>query len=96
MDDPELPVKLEPCTGDAQLESVMLALTKLTLLRRITFHTLLKEEYDAGITGCDYLVITAFTNREIDEALDKLRDAGNNVELLRVEPTQKEAQHAAD
>ena len=96
VDAPELPVRLDPCTGDAQLEAVMLALAKLTLPRRITFQTLLKEEYDAGVTGCDYLVITAYTNPEINEALDKLRDAGNNVEVLLAEPTQKEAPHAAD
>ena len=96
VDDPELPVRLEPCTGDAQLESIMLALAKLTLLRRVTFHTLLQQEYDAGTSGMDYLVITAFTNPEIDEVLSRLRDAGNNVEVLRVELTAEEDNHAAD
>ncbi|MEA4823413.1 MAG: DUF58 domain-containing protein [Clostridiaceae bacterium] len=96
IDDPEIAMRLEPCTGDAQLSTILLTLAKCNLWRRVTFHTLLKEEYDLGTTGCDYLVITAYTNKEIEEELGKLRDAGNNVEVLTVEHTPKEDLHAAD
>lgn len=96
IDDPESPMRLDPCSGDSQLQTILLTLAKLTLLRRVTFHTFLKEEYDSGVTGMDYLVISAYTNEEIDDALQKLRDAGNNVETLTVERTPKEELHAAD
>jgi len=73
-----------------------MTLAKLSFWRRVTFHTLLKETYDAGLSACDILVITAFTDDEIEEGLQKLRDAGNNVEVLTVEHTPEEELHAAD
>ena len=96
VDDPEAPVWLKPCTGSEQLSSILMTLAKLSFWRRVTFHTLLKETYDAGLSACDILVITAFTDDEIEEGLHKLRDAGNNVEVLTVEHTPEEELHAAD
>lgn len=96
IDDPETPVRLSPCTGDEQLQSILLTLSKLNLWRRVTFQTLLKEEYDSGLTGCDILILSAYTTEDIDAEIERLRSAGNHVEVLTIPATQKEDSHAAD
>lgn len=96
IDDPETPLRLDPCTGGEQLQSILLALAKLNLWRRVTFQTLLKEEYDRGLTGCDILIISAYTSEDIEIEITKLREAGNNVEILTIAPTPKEDQNVAD
>ncbi|MBR6747894.1 MAG: DUF58 domain-containing protein [Clostridia bacterium] len=90
IDDPETQVRLTPYTSAEQLNSLLLALAKLTHNRRQTFQKLLEMEADEGLTGCDILIISAYTCEEIDEQVERLRGLGNAVEFLMVEPTPPE------
>lgn len=85
-DDPEEELSLEPQSGAGQLNDLMHMMARMTTRRRCTFKTML-ERQTATVSGCDILVIAAFTSEELEEQFDRLRASGNAVEQLTVERT---------
>ncbi len=91
VDAPELPARLAPSAGAQQLTALLTLLSKLTYSRRATFQTLLAGEAEEGLSGCDILVLSAYSNALIEEQLERLRARGNSVEILFVDQSPPDA-----
>ena len=87
VDNKEEDVFCEAGGGMDQMERIMLALAKLSLWRKYSFATMIDRLLSTGLTGRDILIISAYTDENIDLAIHKLREAGNNVEILSVPHT---------
>jgi len=87
VDEPETPVYLPPFSSAEQLSSILLALAKLTIQRSKLFQNMLEDLADSGMSGYDIVLITAYTCAGIEEQAQRLRDQGNSVEFLMVDPT---------
>ncbi len=88
--DSENECSLEPRSSDGQLTEIFTLLSKLTLVRRSTYQTMLSNEADKVTSGVDYLLVTSFVNEYIEQSIERLRENGNNVELLIVEDTEQD------
>ena len=73
--------------GMDQMETIMRALARLSLWRKYSFATMIDRLLSDDITARDILIISAYTDENIDLGIQKLRDAGNNVEVLSVPHT---------
>jgi len=69
------------------METIMRALARLSLWRKYSFATMIDRLLSDDITARDILIISAYTDENIDLGIQKLRDAGNNVEVLSVPHT---------
>ncbi|NLD88421.1 MAG: DUF58 domain-containing protein [Clostridiales bacterium] len=92
VDDEENECVIEPRSSEGQVTEVFTILSKLTLVRRQTFQTMLANQVAKGLTGIDYLIVTAFVDENIEKQISLLRDGGNNVEVLFVEPVEKDGE----
>lgn len=91
--DSEDECELEPRSSDGQVTEIFTLLSKLTLVRRTTFQTMMSNRADKEMTGYDYLVITAFVDENIERHIEHLRESGNNVEVLIVDPVEKDGEN---
>ena len=84
IDDKENMVHLDPCANSEHLAAIFEALSKLTLMRRYTFPTMLEQEITNGITNRDILIVSAYIDDNTEIQIARLRAAGNSVEIIHV------------
>jgi len=76
-------VALPPAFGRAHRDEIFAAMAEIKLIRTRSFHMLLREAAET-VCDSDILLITRFVTKEMDAEIDKLRKAGNKVELYMV------------
>ncbi len=84
-------VQLLPKGGAAREEELLTALARLTLRRTLAFPTFLDTLQ--GVEDMDVVVLSCYDSPQLQQGLDKLRHAGNQVHLhlLNFEPAGGEA-----
>jgi len=70
---------LPPSAGSAREEELLAAMARLKIRFIKNFHEFLDELM--GMTGVDFLLITAYTCPEIEERIEELRQRGNTVHV---------------
>lgn len=85
LDDQETVAYIEPRSGSTQITEIFDLIAKLTLIRVVSFGTLLRQVVSQGLNNLDLLLITAYTDELIDQQIEFLRTAGNHVEILSPE-----------
>lgn len=74
---------LPPAAGAAREEELLSAMARLKIRFIKNFHEFLDELM--GMTGVDFLLITAYTCPEIEERIEELRHRGNTVHVHMLE-----------
>lgn len=82
IDEPGKPVRIPPKSGITHLTYLFEAMAKLVIEREVTFYTFLEEDIQSGITATDFLFITPYISERIENQMARLRDRGNEVEIL--------------
>ncbi len=82
LDDVETITYLEPQSGAAQVTEIFDTLAKMSLMRVVSFGSLLQGIVARGLSNLDYLLITAYTDELIDSQIEAIRAAGGYVEIL--------------
>jgi len=90
IDDDEHECYSEPRSSEEQLTEIFTLLSKLTLVRKSTYQTMLSNQADEMLTGIDYLLVTPFVDEHIEQQIERLRENGNNVEVLTVYPKEED------
>lgn len=78
------PVRIGPAAGSRHQIAIMESLARMTILRSISFYTLLDQELERDPNHTDYLLITAVVDQETEDRIHRLRTKGNAVEILRI------------
>lgn len=86
IDEPGSPIRITPGSGEGQMLFLLETMAKLVIERSVTFHTFLEEDISKGISGIDFLFITASINQRIENQIKRLKDHGNSVEILWLHP----------
>ncbi len=82
LDDQETVAYVEPRSGNTQITEIFETIAKLTLIRVVSFGTLLRQIAAQGIANLDFLLITSYTDELIEKQIENIRAAGNHVEVL--------------
>lgn len=90
---PKQPVSVESAGGSAQLTALYETMARLELSVSVSFASLLEEQYKSGIQHADILLITPFVSDQIQHWIDRLRAAGNGVEVLQLEKPHQRTHH---
>jgi uncharacterized protein (DUF58 family) len=86
IDEPGHPVRILPRSGMSHLTYLFEVMARLVIERQVTFYTFLEEDIVSGITGTDFLFITSYISERMENQIAKLRERGNAVEILYLEP----------
>ncbi len=78
------PIRLEPTTGKQHQLTLFENLARLTILRSISFNTMLERELERNPNNMDYLLVTAVTDPDIEDSIHLLRAKGNAVEIFKI------------
>ena len=73
---------IPPKSGPEHLTAIFEGISRLLLNRTVSMQTFLQMQEQSIPDNCDILLITAFTNEEIDAQIQRLRSAGRYVEIL--------------
>ena len=82
LDDQETVAYVEPRSGNAQITEIFDTIAKLTLVRVVSFGTLLRQIAAQGLANLDFLLITSYTDELIEKQIEDIRAMGNHVEVL--------------
>lgn len=75
-------VKSSAQTGDSHLDTLLTLMARLRMRCNGSFHSLLEEDAEEGVTKRDYLLISAHQGARLQAAAAHLRELGNSVEWL--------------
>ena len=75
----------QPAGGNDQLETILRTLARLSLWRKYSFPTMIEHRLAEGLSGRDILIISAYVDDNMRTGIQKLREAGNHVEIIPVE-----------
>ncbi len=78
-------VRLMPEGGSTHLHRMLENMSGLSNRQAVSFGTILKEDSDAGMSGMDIIIITAYVNNTVDEQINYLKMLGNAVEIIRLD-----------
>lgn len=78
------PIRIEPTTGKQHQLTLFENLARLTILRSISFNTLLERELERNPNNMDYLLVTAATDPDMEDRIHLLRAKGNAVEIFKI------------
>lgn len=78
------PIRIEPTTGKQHQLTLFENLARLTILRSISFNTLLERELERNPNNMDYLLVTAVTDPDMEDRIHLLRAKGNAVEIFKI------------
>lgn len=81
-EDPKEPMFIAPQSGPEHLSAIFDGISRVLLQRTVNFHTFLQMQAPSIPDNCDLLLISAYTDDNIDEQIELLRAAGRYVELL--------------
>ena len=73
---------IAPQSGPEHLSAIFDGISRVLLQRTVNFHTFLQMQAPSIPDNCDLLLISAYTDDNIDEQIELLRAAGRYVELL--------------
>jgi len=82
IDCPGKPVRIPPKSGVAHLTYLFEAMAKLVIKREVTFFTFLEEDIQSGVAATDFLFITPYISERMENQIARLRERGNEVEIL--------------
>ncbi|XEC92531.1 DUF58 domain-containing protein [Paenibacillus tarimensis] len=82
VDGPKHIVRIEPRSGEDQLEHVFESMAKLNIEPAIPFDQLLEEEAELAGSRMDYYILTAFVSGKIKHQADRLRSSGHHVSFI--------------
>jgi uncharacterized protein (DUF58 family) len=83
-DDKTAEVSLPSRPSEHHLDSILLAMSRLLLQRRVELRQLLDHELDGGLTGYDVVILSAYWNEDLEERAVRLRRQGNAVTVVDV------------
>ncbi|MEK0315433.1 DUF58 domain-containing protein [Cohnella sp. 56] len=90
-----VPLRIEPAGGRRQLYALLDAMADFEPVVRLELGYLLEDLLRARMRGTNLLLITAFVTPKQEEALARLRQAGNRVEVLLLHQQRPAAAHRA-
>ena len=79
---PEEQMFLAPQSGPEHLTAIFESISRMLLQRTVNFHTFLQAQAPNIPDNCDILLITAYTDENIDQQIESLRGDGRYVEIL--------------
>ncbi len=82
LEDPKEQMFLAPQSGPEHLTAIYESIARILLQRTVNFHTFLQTQAPNIPDNCDILLITAYTDENIDQQIEALRGAGRYVEIL--------------
>ena len=71
--------------GNEHLLSILDAMSRLQMKRKLAFHSLLEEELVDNLEKNDYMIITAHMTPIIADHMERLRAKGHSVQILSLE-----------
>lgn len=74
---------MEPRSGNTQITEIFETIAKLTLIRVVSFGTLLRQIAAQGIANLDFLLITSYTDELIE---NKSRISGQPETMSKFSP----------
>ena len=77
-------LRIPPRCSEAQLDRILEALAVLKIRMTLDLHVLLDRELEAGISGLDILIVSAYWSAVLEERARKLRQMGNSVTWLKI------------
>lgn len=92
IDEPKEPVRVEPMSGQGQLELLLETMAKLIVARSIPFDTFLEQEVERMVSGMDILIISPYVSDKMRIQIERLQSGGNAVDvfLLKEDDTSRE------
>ena len=78
------PVRIEPTTGKQHQITILENLARLTILRCLSFNTMLDRELERNPNNTDYLLVTAVTDPDMEDRIRLLKAKGNAVEIFKI------------
>ncbi|NLO40410.1 MAG: DUF58 domain-containing protein [Ruminiclostridium sp.] len=78
------PVRIEPTTGKQHQITILENLARLTILRCLSFNTMLDRELERNPNNTDYLLVTAVTDPDMEDRIHLLKAKGNAVEIFKI------------
>lgn len=79
------PVWISPAAGSSHVDYIMEQLAKLLIERSCDTYTLLERLIEQQVSGQDIILITAFVSERIMGAKKQLEQAGNAVEIYKID-----------
>jgi len=97
--DPETQsLRILPGSGEDHFTFMMENMARLVIKRSVTFYTFLEQDIERGLHDSDIVIITSYMSDRLAEQIERLKELGNAVEILWLEPDYKrreEGFHAA-
>ncbi len=78
------PVRIEPTTGKQHQLTILENLARLTILRCLSFNTMLDRELERNPSNTDYLLVTAVVDPDMEDRIHRLKAKGNAVEIFKI------------
>jgi hypothetical protein len=80
----DVPVRVPAASGDTQLETILHAMAATVIARSVPFHLLLSQDVQEGRSNTDYVVITPFVSKAIQDQIEALQHLGNAVTVMEL------------
>jgi len=76
------PVFVPEGSGIVHFELILQTLARIIIKRSVTLYTLLEDDIQNRITNTDIMLLTTYSNNQIEGQLDLLRQLGNAVQIF--------------
>ena len=78
--------RFEPSTGEFFLESVLRFMAGMKINAGASFPKMLADDVEAGMTGAEVYIFTAYGDPDTEKNIRLLRRAGNSVRVVLMRP----------